>query len=76
MSKNLQRIKGEILEALGHIEAEDGLYFNNLIVVHEDEERVVVSGEEREVLQALNDLAKEGRIEIEGEGETAIFKKI
>ena len=33
-------IKREILAALSHPEAEDGLYFNNLIIVHEEEETI------------------------------------
>lgn len=67
-------IKREILAALSHPEAEDGLYFNNLIVVHEDEERPIVRGEEDEVVAALKDLVKAGTIETSGTGDTTIYK--
>ncbi len=67
-------IKKQIVDALSHPEAEDGLYFNNLIVVHEEEERPIVAGDEREIRAALDQLKRDGRIEVLGEGETAIFQ--
>jgi len=67
-------IKAEILAALSHPEAEDGLYFNNLIVVHEEEERPIVHGEESQVQVALDELAREGKIVVLGEGEQRIFR--
>jgi hypothetical protein len=73
MSSRLKRIKDEIMAALQHAEAEDGLYFNNLIVVHEDEERPIVSGEEEEVRQALAELTSEGKIKTEKTAESEIY---
>ena len=67
-------IKAEILAALSHPEAEDGLYFNNLIVVHEEEERPIVHGEESQVFGALEELAREGKILIQGKGDQRIFQ--
>lgn len=67
-------IKAEILAALSHPEAEDGLYFNNLIVVHEEEERPIVHGEESQVNGALEELAHEGKILVLGDGEQRIFR--
>jgi hypothetical protein len=67
-------IKREILAALSHPEAEDGLYFNNLIIVHEEEERPIVRGEEREVVDALRDLVKAGTVETTGNGPETIYK--
>ncbi len=69
-----ETIKKQIVDALSHPEAEDGLYFNNLIVVHEEEERPIVAGDEREVRAALDQLKRDGKIEVVGEGETAIFQ--
>jgi hypothetical protein len=66
-------IKKQILAALNHPEAEDGLYFNNLIVVHEEEERSVVEGEESDVRAALKELIGEGMVTSAGEGEQEIF---
>jgi hypothetical protein len=69
-----ETIKKQIVDALSHPEAEDGLYFNNLIVVHEEEERPIVAGDEREIRAALDQLKRDGKIEVVGEGETAIFQ--
>lgn len=71
---NAISIKKQIVDALSHPEAEDGLYFNNLIVVHEEEERPIVQGEEPEIRAALKQLQQEGRITVSGEGEAAIFR--
>jgi hypothetical protein len=67
------KIKKQILAALSHPEAEDGLYFNNLIIVHEEEERPIVQGEESAVRAALQELLKDGTIRSSGEGEQEIF---
>lgn len=72
MSTN--EIKREILAALSHPEAEDGLYFNNLIIVHEEEERPIVRGEEGDVLAALRELVKAGTVETTGSGQETIYK--
>jgi hypothetical protein len=69
-------IKAQILAALSHPEAEDGLYFNNLIVVHEEEERPIVEGDEPSVMAALEELVKEGRIRVSGEGDQRIFQLV
>jgi hypothetical protein len=55
-------IKDTILKALQHPEAEDGLYFNNLIAVHEEEERPCVEGDEVEILEALRELIQTNQI--------------
>jgi hypothetical protein len=69
-------IKKQILAALSHPEAEDGLYFNNLIIVHEEEERPIVQGEESAVRAALQELLKDGVIRSAGEGEQEIFSLV
>lgn len=67
-------IKKQIEAALSHPEAEDGLYFNNLIVVHEEEERPIVVGEEAEVLAALNEMIKEGRVVVSQSANEQIYR--
>lgn len=67
-------IKKQIEAALSHAEAEDGLYFNNLIVVHEEEERPIVVGEESEILAALNEMIQEGRIVVTKSGSEQIYR--
>jgi hypothetical protein len=71
---NESTIKKEILAALSHPEAEDGLYFNNLIVVHEEEERPIVRGEEGQVRTVLEQLISSGAIEASGSGHETIYK--
>lgn len=69
-------IREQILAALSHPEAEDGLYFNNLIVVHEEEERPIVQGEEEEILAVITDLIDEGLISSAGDGDQRIFSLV
>lgn len=73
MKANRDNIKKQILAALSHVEGEDGLYLNNLLVVHEEEERPVVSGTEAEVKAALSDLVRDGLVEAEGSGDLIIY---
>lgn len=67
------KIKIQILAALSHPEAEEGLYFNNFRAVFEEEERPVVNGSEEEVLTALKELVTEGRVKASTFGEETIF---
>jgi hypothetical protein len=67
-------LRNQIIAALSHVEAEDGLYFNNLIVVHEEEERPIVEGDESEIVNELNLMVAEGIISSVGEGSQRIFK--
>jgi hypothetical protein len=66
-------IKEQIVAALSHPEAEDGLYFNNLIVVHEEEERPIVEGDETVILQVLDDMVIDGMVSVSGEGSQRIY---
>jgi hypothetical protein len=73
MNDKIEAIKNAIIEALSHPEAEDGLYLNNLQVVHEEEERPPVPGTQLEILDVLRDLISEGRVYTNEEGEDVIF---
>ena len=66
-------INEELIAALSHPEAEDGLYFENLVTVHEDEERPAVSGDQIEVLNALQRLIEAGTVTVDDSGEKPIF---
>ena len=70
----LNPLKKQILEALSHAEAEDGLYFENLLVVHEAEERPVVEGSEEDVLETLAEMIAEGSIATDESGPKVVFK--
>ncbi|MCB0319392.1 MAG: hypothetical protein KDD60_00620 [Bdellovibrionales bacterium] len=66
-------IKNDILSALSHPEASDGLYLENLQVVHEEEERAPVRGNQLEILEALKELIHEGKVRTDDSGEKVIF---
>jgi hypothetical protein len=70
---NNNSIRKQIIAALSHPEAEDGLYFNNLIVVHEEEERPIVEGEEGVIRGVLKEMIAEGVVSSSGEGAQEIF---
>lgn len=71
---NNSSIRDQIVAALRHPEAEDGLYFNNLIVVHEEEERPIVEGDEEAIKKALREMVREGILKSSGEGAQEIFR--
>jgi hypothetical protein len=66
-------IKSQIIAALSHPEADDGLYFNNLRSVFEEEERPVVTGEELDVLDALRELIDQGDVITDDSGPEVVF---
>lgn len=70
---NTEFIKSQIIAALSHPEAEQGLYLDNLLYVHEDEERPLVDAEQEDVLDCLKDLISEGKVKMDDEGEKIIF---
>ncbi len=74
MSSVTSSIRSQIILALRHEEAEDGLYFNNLIAVHEDEERPVVGGTQEEILAVLGDMIQEGEVIADDSGPEVIFR--
>ncbi len=68
--------KAQILEALGHAEAAEGLYFRNLWHLHEEDERTQVLADEVEILDVLKELIAEGRISMDESGKEVIFKLV
>jgi hypothetical protein len=73
---NNNSIRQQIIAALSHPEAEDGLYFNNLIVVHEEEERPIVEGDESAIMSVLDELVDEGLVGSTGSGSQRIFQLV
>ncbi len=73
MSHDLTRVKTQIIEALGHPEAGDGLFFRNFQMLHEEDERSAVEGEQVVVLDALRQLIDEGRVRVEEGHKELIF---
>jgi phytoene dehydrogenase-like protein len=56
------RIKKQIILALRHPEADEGLYFRNFFHLHEEDERPAVQGGQEEILDALKQLISEGQV--------------
>lgn len=72
MSSN-DEIKNQIIQALSHPEADEGLYFRNLYNLHEEDERKPVSGTQEEILEALKELMSEGKVMASEDGPEMIF---
>ncbi|RMD85873.1 MAG: hypothetical protein D6808_04460 [Candidatus Dadabacteria bacterium] len=66
-------IKAQILRALTHPEAEDGLYFRNLYNLHEVDERLPVSGSKDEIMEALEELVREGKVHMTTSGDETVY---
>lgn len=71
---NLKDIKVQIMKILNHPEADEGLYFRNFFLLHEEDERPAVVAEESEILEALNELVSEGKVKLEETGGEVIFQ--
>lgn len=65
MTDNIKKVKEEILAALNHQEAEDGLYFRNFFNMHEADERQGVHADEKFIIKTLNDLIKEDKVKLD-----------
>ncbi|MCB0321810.1 MAG: hypothetical protein KDD60_12860 [Bdellovibrionales bacterium] len=70
---NKEHTKEDILKALSHPEASDGLYLENLQVVHEEEDRIPVRGTQFEILEALKEMIDDGLVETDESSEKVIF---
>ena len=69
----MDNTKEDIIEALSHPEASDGLYFRNFTLLHEEDERPIVRGSQEEILEALRELVEEGRVSVLDEQAELIF---
>ena len=69
----LGQVKSQILQALRHPEAEEGLYFRNFYHLHEEDERPAVQAEEADILDALKELVGAGQVKLDESGPEAVF---
>lgn len=74
MGHDKNRIKTQILQALSHPEADEGLYFRNFFALHEEDERDPVEGDEEELMDALNELVREGKVCMDSSREEVVFQ--
>ena len=78
MSQELARlnlVKAQILEALSHPESEEGLFFSNFAHLHEEDERSPVEAKDEEILDALEELIREGKVRMDEDSQRAVFHK-
>jgi hypothetical protein len=73
MKHTLEVVKKQILQALAHQEAEEGLYFRNFANLHEEDERDPVEGDEVTILDALKELLHEGKVVADESGDEVVF---
>ncbi len=76
MSADKSSVKEQIVAALEHPEAEEGLYFRNFFHLHEEDERPAVMADQVDVLDALKELIAEGRVVMEEAEDEAVFRLI
>ena len=67
------KVKDQIMQALSHPEADEGLYFRNLYHLHEADERPAVEAAPEAILKALEELISEGHVQQDTSGEEPIF---
>lgn len=73
MSDKLDTIKSNILRALAHPEADEGLFLHNFNQLHQEDERPPVDGSLEEILDALRLLVDEGKVKTDESGSDVIF---
>ncbi len=69
-------VRTQVLSALQHPEAEEGLYLENFHHLHEEDERKPVVGSELEILDALKELIAEGKVKADESGEAVVFRLV
>lgn len=70
---NQTKIKDEIVSALSHPEAEEGLFLANLLVVHEEDDRPQVSGNDKEILSAIESLIVDKKVSLTHDQGRVVF---
>ncbi len=73
---SLEEARHQIIAALKHPEAEEGLYFDNFYTLHEEDERPRVSTPQVETLEALRLLISEGLVAVNEDSDPVIFSLI
>ena len=61
----VSKVRDSIVEALSHNEAEDGLYFRNFFLLHEEDQRPGVKASKKDLLVALNELLEDGVVKVD-----------
>lgn len=61
-SETIRRVREQILAALSHPEAEDGLFLSNFKTLHEEDTRPAVEASDEDLMLALESLLMEGQV--------------
>lgn len=75
-SPDSSQVKESIIKALSHSEAEDGLYFRNFFLLHEEDQRPSVKASPKDILEAMNQLLLEGRVRIDYDDLDVTFRLV
>jgi hypothetical protein len=75
MKESHSRVKTQILEALEHPEASDGLYFRNFYVLDDVDDRPMVEADEATILEALRELIHEGKVRFDEYAGELVFHR-
>lgn len=67
------KVESQILAALAHEEAEDGLYLRNFNLLGEEDERPAVEADEFTILEILTDLIRNGQVTCDETHHETIF---
>ncbi len=76
MKQLLDEVKREVLLALSHQEAEDGLFYSNFRSLHEEDERPTVNSPSNLLNEALTDLVRDGVIELGEVSDKVVFRLV
>ncbi len=74
MAIDMTQLKSQILDILNHPEAEDGLYFRNFFLLHEEDERKALGATQLDTLAALTALIRDGRVKLGMNADEIIFE--
>ena len=72
-NENVDDVKNQIVHALRHPEADEGLFFRNFKHLHEVDQRPAVAASQPVIARALQQLIKEGRVGLTTEGADVVF---
>jgi len=70
------KVMDSIINALSHGEAEDGLYFRNFFLLHEEDQRPGVKAATKDIVAAMNQLLEEGKVRIDYDDLEVTFKLV
>lgn len=70
----MSKVKAQILEILNHPEAEEGLYFRNFFLLHEEDEREALNASQQDALDGLTALIRDGKIKLGMNADEIIFE--